>query len=195
MVDAQNCASELADDILGELERTPSEALCEATGQLLEKVMDVLVTRWRTLETLEDMASRLRELCQLLLENGAHIWPRFPLDAECLARLMQGVIPALSDNDMATTNAAPESRAIITVLGSDRPGIVAAVAGALSERSANILDISQTILQGIFTMTMLVDFGDADFSELKARLDELSESLGVQIVMQREEVFKYMYRL
>ena len=101
----------------------------------------------------------------------------------------------MADNDMATTNAAPESRAIITVLGSDRPGIVAAVAGALSERSANILDISQTILRGIFTMTMLVDFGDADFSELKARLDELSESLGVQIVMQREEVFKYMYRL
>ena len=101
----------------------------------------------------------------------------------------------MADNDMATTSAAPESRAIITVLGSDRPGIVAAVAGELSERSANILDISQTILQGIFTMTMLVDFGDADFSELKARLDELSESLGVQIVMQREEVFKYMYRL
>ena len=101
----------------------------------------------------------------------------------------------MADNDMATTNAAPESRAIITVLGSDRPGIVAAVAGTLSERSANILDISQTILQGIFTMTMLVDLGDADFSELKGQLDGLSESLGVQIVMQREEVFKYMYRL
>ena len=87
------------------------------------------------------------------------------------------------------------SRAVITVLGSDRPGIVAAVAGALSEREANILDISQTILQGIFTMTMLVDLGQAGFSELKARLDELAESLGVQIVLQREEVFRYMYRL
>lgn len=101
----------------------------------------------------------------------------------------------MADNDMATTDAAHGSRAIITVLGGDRPGIVAAVAGALSEREANILDISQTILQGIFTMTMLVDFGSADFSELKARLDELSEGLGVQIVMQREEVFRYMYRL
>lgn len=87
------------------------------------------------------------------------------------------------------------TRAVITVLGSDRPGIVAAVAGALSERDANILDISQTILQGIFTMTMLVDLASADFSELKARLDELSESLGVQIVLQREEVFRFMYRL
>ncbi len=93
------------------------------------------------------------------------------------------------------TTAAAESRAIITVLGSDRPGIVAAVAGALSEREANILDISQTILQGTFTMTMLVELGSADFSELKGALDALSESLGVQITMQREEVFRYMYRL
>ena len=87
------------------------------------------------------------------------------------------------------------NRAVITVLGSDRPGIVAAVANALSERDANILDISQTILQGIFTMTMLTDLGSADFSELKSTLDGLSESLGVQIMMQREEVFKFMYRL
>ncbi|WP_072372599.1 ACT domain-containing protein [Thermophilibacter mediterraneus] len=100
----------------------------------------------------------------------------------------------MAEKDLAQAGA-PEGRAIITVLGSDRPGIVAAVAGALSERSANILDISQTILQGIFTMTMLVDLGGAGFSELKERLEELSGSLGVQIMMQREEVFKYMYRL
>ena len=99
----------------------------------------------------------------------------------------------MAENDVAT--AAPESRAIITVLGGDRPGIVAAVAGALSERSANILDISQTILQGTFMMTMLVDLGAADFAELKGRLDALSGDLGVQILMQREEVFRDMYRL
>ncbi|HIY50633.1 MAG TPA: ACT domain-containing protein [Candidatus Olsenella avicola] len=95
-------------------------------------------------------------------------------------------------------NAAEETasgRAIITVLGSDRPGIVAAVAGALSEREANILDISQTILQGTFTMTMLVDLASAEFSELKSALDALAEQLGVQINLQREEVFKFMYRL
>lgn len=96
---------------------------------------------------------------------------------------------------MTSDQEARGSRAIITVLGSDRPGIVAAVAGALSEREANILDISQTILQGIFTMTMLIDLGQADFSELKSRLDELAETLGVQIMLQREDVFRYMYRL
>ena len=97
--------------------------------------------------------------------------------------------------DVQETTEAAESRAIITVLGSDRPGIVAAVAGALSERAANILDISQTILQGTFTMTMLVDLASAEFSELKRALDALAEQLGVQINLQREEVFKFMYRL
>ena len=97
---------------------------------------------------------------------------------------------------MPTNEAASGNRAIITVLGSDRPGIVASDTGALADREANILDISQTILQGIFTMTMLVDLGStAEFSELKTKLDELSEKLGVQITLQREEVFRFMYRL
>ena len=97
---------------------------------------------------------------------------------------------------MATSDAQTSNRAIITVLGSDRPGIVASVTGALAERQVNILDISQTILQGIFTMTMLVELGESvEFSELKGKLDDLSESLGVQITLQREDVFRYMYRL
>lgn len=97
---------------------------------------------------------------------------------------------------MATSDAQTSNRAIITVLGSDCPGIVAAVSGALAEREANILDISQTILQGIFTMTMLVELGESvEFSELKGKLDDLSESLRVQITLQREDVFRYMYRL
>lgn len=97
---------------------------------------------------------------------------------------------------MPNTEAASSNRAIITVLGSDRSGIVASVTAELADREANILDISQTILQGTFTMTMLVDLGDSvDFSELKGALDGLSEKLGVQITLQREEVFRFMYRL
>ena len=90
-----------------------------------------------------------------------------------------------------------QNRAIITVLGSDRSGIVAAVTGVLSEHDANILDISQTILQGIFTMTMQVDLKDTDvsFKALQAELQDLSQKLAVQITLQREEVFRFMYRL
>ena len=98
---------------------------------------------------------------------------------------------------MATVDESSKGRAIITVLGSDRPGIVAAVAGAISDHEANILDISQTILQGIFTMTMLVQLSNegAAFADLQTALGTLSETLGVQITMQREEVFRFMYRL
>lgn len=88
-------------------------------------------------------------------------------------------------------------RCVLTVLGADRSGIVAEVAGVLALAHANILDIDQTILQGIFTMTMLVDVSQAtaSFSELQERYAELAQSLGVQITIQREEVFTYMYRL
>ncbi|MBQ3266832.1 MAG: ACT domain-containing protein [Atopobiaceae bacterium] len=98
---------------------------------------------------------------------------------------------------MAEEAATSSGRAIITVLGSDRSGIVAAVAGALAQHEVNILDISQTILQGIFTMTMLVDLSvsNSSFAEVKDALDALSGELGVQITMQREEVFRFMYRL
>lgn len=98
---------------------------------------------------------------------------------------------------MASISDAASGRAIITVLGSDRSGIVAAVAGALADHDINILDISQTILQGIFTMTMLVDLSasNAAFADVQVQLAQLSEELGVQITMQREEVFRFMYRL
>ncbi|MCC6102889.1 MAG: ACT domain-containing protein [Atopobiaceae bacterium] len=98
---------------------------------------------------------------------------------------------------MADSKKSLAGRVVITVLGSDRSGIVAAVTSAIAERDANILDISQTILQGIFTMTMLVDLKDleTDFPALQKQLSGLGTHLGVQIQMQREEVFKYMYRL
>lgn len=98
---------------------------------------------------------------------------------------------------MTKIDQATRNRAIVTVLGSDRSGIVAAVAGVLAQHDVNILDISQTILQGIFTMTMLVDLGAAqvEFATLQEELSQLSDELGVQITMQREEVFNYMYRL
>ena len=55
-------------------------------------------------------------------------------------------------------------RAVITVVGNDKPGIIAAVSGALAEKKVNILDISQTIMQDVFTMIMLVDSGEMTIS-------------------------------
>lgn len=97
---------------------------------------------------------------------------------------------------MSATKKSMKDRAIVTVLGKDAPGIVAAVASALAERQANILDITQTILSGIFTMTMFVELMDStDFSAVKTDLEALAQKLGVQVNMQREDVFTYMYRI
>mgnify|MGYP000886742966 CR=1 FL=1 len=87
------------------------------------------------------------------------------------------------------------NRAVVTVLGNDTPGIVAAISTTLAESNANILDIAQTILSGIFTMTMLVELRDADsFKSLKEKLEAVAKTLNVQVTMQREDVFTFMYR-
>lgn len=88
-------------------------------------------------------------------------------------------------------------RCVISVLGKDRSGIVAAVAGVLAEKGANIVDISQTILDDIFSMTMVVVLNEqtASFNEVQEALDAQGEDLGVQIILQREDVFQFMYKI
>jgi hypothetical protein len=100
MLDASSCVEDLLDETLGDLERPSSEDLTEETGALLEHVVHVLVTNWHSVTTLQSLATCLRGLCDLLQSAGGHLWEDFPLDAECLTRLSQHVIPALCDNDL-----------------------------------------------------------------------------------------------
>ena len=90
-----------------------------------------------------------------------------------------------------------EKQAIITVLGRDRVGIIAAVSAELAKGGVNILDINQTILGDTFTMVMLVDYSDMklDFSAMKDNLDKLGEQLGIEIRMQRKAIFDAMHRI
>lgn len=87
--------------------------------------------------------------------------------------------------------------AILSVLGEDQVGIVAAVSRVLADSDANIEDIRQTIVGTIFSMTMLVtvDEDATAFDELQRRLATVSEELGMQITLQREDVFRYMHRI
>ena len=86
--------------------------------------------------------------------------------------------------------------AIVTVVGRDQVGIIAAVCALLAENNVNILDISQTILQGSFTMVMAVDLGDQPLlEELRRRLQELGEKMNISIHIQREEIFDAMRRI
>ena len=81
--------------------------------------------------------------------------------------------------------------------GKDKVGIIAAVCIKLAEMNVNVLDISQTILDGKFTMVMAVDAANANvgFEELAAQLRELGEGMELSIRIQREEIFDAMHRI
>lgn len=88
-------------------------------------------------------------------------------------------------------------KAIISVIGVDRVGIIYAVSKLLAETNVNILDISQTILKDIFTMIMIVDISKSttEFGILKENLNTLGEKMGLKIDIQKEDIFRAMHRL
>lgn len=88
-------------------------------------------------------------------------------------------------------------RAIVTVIGRDRVGIIAEVSTILAENKINILDISQTILQEYFTMMMLVDLGGmlGNFQSMQELLDRKGHELSVSIKMQHEDIFNSMHKI
>jgi len=88
-------------------------------------------------------------------------------------------------------------KAIITVLSTDREGIIAQVSGKLYEHGINILDISQTVFGSYFTMVMLVDLSKmkVSFKEMTGLLEKMGEELGMEIRMQRSEIFDAMHRV
>ena len=88
-------------------------------------------------------------------------------------------------------------RAIVTVIGHDRVGIIADVTALLAQYGVNVLDISQTVLQEYFTMIMLVDAAQCTvpFADLARTLDEAGTQRGLQIRAQREDIFNAMHRI
>jgi ACT domain-containing protein len=90
-----------------------------------------------------------------------------------------------------------KSRIIITVLGHDRVGIIAGIATILAEAGINILDISQTILQGFFTMVMVADMSGSslDIARLREILNQKGREMELQITVQHEDIFNFMHRI
>ena len=87
-------------------------------------------------------------------------------------------------------------KAIVSVIGKDKAGIIAKVSTALAERNVNIEDISQTIVQGNFTMIMVCDLSDKiSVAELAAALDKTGKETGVDIRVQHEDIFNAMHTL
>ncbi|MFT9254450.1 ACT domain-containing protein [Liquorilactobacillus hordei] len=88
-------------------------------------------------------------------------------------------------------------KAILTTIGKDQVGIIAGVSHFLAEKEINILDVSQTIMDGYFTMMMMVEIKneDADFTVLSEELEKLGTKLGVEIKIRCEEIYHAMHQL
>ena len=88
-------------------------------------------------------------------------------------------------------------KAIVTVVGQDRVGIIAAVCSKLAEFNVNVLDICQTVMQGYFTMMMATEVSacNVPLAELARRMDELGVQMGLSIRVQREDIFQSMHRI
>ena len=88
-------------------------------------------------------------------------------------------------------------KAIVTVVGKDQVGIIAGVCNTLAGCQINVLDISQTIMEGYFTMMMVVDLAEckAPFDQLRTILREYGEGRGLSIRIQREDIFDAMHKL
>ena len=88
-------------------------------------------------------------------------------------------------------------KAVLTVIGRDRVGIIASISNILANCNVNILDITQTIMQDVFTMIMLVDITQASiqFNALTEQLEGKGQELGLQVKIQHEDIFNSMHRI
>ncbi len=86
---------------------------------------------------------------------------------------------------------------IVTALGPDRHGLLAAVATTVAGQNANVDDVSQTVSNGMFTMIMFVSFDETEttMAGLQAALEITGEETGLQIHVQHEDIFKFMHRI
>ena len=88
-------------------------------------------------------------------------------------------------------------KAIVTVVGKDRVGIIAGVCCALAEYNVNVLDISQTVMEGYFTMMMVVDVSacTVPLAELVTVMEEMGKERNLSVRLQREDIFEAMHRI
>lgn len=86
-------------------------------------------------------------------------------------------------------------KAVVTVVGVDKPGIIARVSNILYKNDINILDISQTIMEEMFTMIMMVDMRSAKNKAVSEELQNVADDMGLSIHVQNEEIFRSMHRI
>ena len=117
---------------------------------------------------------------------------------ERVERVARAVLDARDDSPAPDRSASPRSgltRVVVTSYGVDTPGVLAAITDELSGQGANILDVSQKVLQGYFTVVLVADLPPAtDVGAVRERLAARSERLGARTLVQHEELFQTMHR-
>lgn len=87
-------------------------------------------------------------------------------------------------------------KAVVTVMGNDKVGIVAGITKELAANNCNIIDISQTLRQGIFAMILVIELPESlDLLFLRDRLEKVGAELGVRVLLQHADLFQYMHRI
>ena len=90
-----------------------------------------------------------------------------------------------------------QMRAVVAVIGKDTVGILAKICAICAEGNANVMDVTQTIMQDLFAMTMLIDISgiSEDYSVLADKLTKAGEEMGLQIHVMHEDIFNAMHRI
>ena len=140
----------------------------------------------------EDLIYRITRAVYERLGAGA--------DEQMVEQLVTDIYREVGQSNSTPTSSADSgssARMIISVFGMDHPGIVAGVSQILAEASCSIIDINQTVVQGKFAMVIIADASRAreNTAELKERLRNAGQSLGVRIYAQREDLFNAMHRI
>ena len=90
-----------------------------------------------------------------------------------------------------------KEQVVITVLGANKPGILAGITRAIADSNVNVEDVSQKIMQDLFALMMMTDFSTANcsFEDFQSRMQAVSEKLRVKVFIQHEDVFRFQHRL
>lgn len=152
------------------------------------------------------MASDVRALIdRIALALGSDATPE-RVERVARAVLDGGAVPAGAARPMARPESlrpatradarpATSARVVVTAYGHDTPGVLAAITAELSAAGANVLDVSQKILQGYFTVVLVADYpAGADLGAARDRLSARGDTFGVRVLLQHEELFEAMHR-
>jgi ACT domain-containing protein len=135
-------------------------------------------------------------VASFVIDGVLHVDAGWTLAPSALEYLRRNRVRFAGEESRAAAATAAEDLVVITVQGIDKPGIIATVAGEVARQQANVTDLSQTILAGVFVMVLVVDMsGTQGYDVLVAGLEEVGTQIGVEISVRLYSVYEAMHRI